>query len=91
MTKSAQGDGYAGLERIYSVEESNDISTNSWKAVPGYQNVVGNGKSAYPKPLTTSKNTIDLRLISRKNLEWLQVSVPHYYWLPSAMVEFRGN
>ena len=44
MTKSAQGDGYAGLERIYSVEESNDISTNSWKAVPGYQNVVGNGQ-----------------------------------------------
>ena len=44
MTKSAQGDGYAGLERIYSVEESNDISKDSWKAVAGYQNVVGNGQ-----------------------------------------------
>ena len=44
MTKSAQGDGYAGLERVYSVEESNDISKDSWKAVPGYQNVVGNGQ-----------------------------------------------
>ena len=44
MTKSAQGDGYAGLERVYSVEESNDISKDSWKAVPEYQNVVGNGQ-----------------------------------------------
>ena len=44
MTKSAQGDGYAGLERVYRVEESNDISKDSWKAVPGYQNVVGNGQ-----------------------------------------------
>ena len=44
MTKSAQGDGYAGLERVYSVEESNDISKDSWIAVSGYQNVVGDGQ-----------------------------------------------
>ena len=44
MTKSAEGDGYAGLERVYSVEESNDITKDSWKAVLGYQNLVGNGQ-----------------------------------------------
>ena len=44
LTKPAQGDGYVGLERVYSVEESNDVSMDSWKAVPGYQNIVGNGQ-----------------------------------------------
>lgn len=67
MTKAAEGDGYAGLERVYSVEESNDISKDSWKGVPEFQNIIGNGqKISLSKPINDAKKYYRLKVNIRE-------------------------
>ena len=44
QTEPATGKGYIGLERVYSLEESDNFSNGSWVSVQGYQNIIGNGQ-----------------------------------------------
>ena len=44
QTEPTTGKGYIGLERVYSLEESSDISKGSWISVQGYQNIIGKGQ-----------------------------------------------
>ena len=67
MTEPAKGEGYAGLERVYTVEESNDISKDSWKTVPEYQNIIGNGQEIIiSKSINTGKKYYRLKVHIRK-------------------------
>lgn len=67
MTKSTKGEGYAGLERVYTVEESNDISKDSWKTVPKYQNIIGNGqKITISESINNGKKYYRLKVHIRK-------------------------
>lgn len=67
ITEPAKGEGYAGLERVYTVEESNDISKDSWKTVPEYQNIIGNGQEIIiSKSINTGKKYYRLKVHIRK-------------------------
>lgn len=44
QTEPAAGKGYIGLERVYSVKKSNDLSKGSWIPVEEYQNIIGEGQ-----------------------------------------------
>ena len=44
QTEPATGKGYIGLERVYSLEKSDDLSKGSWMPVKGYQNIIGKGQ-----------------------------------------------
>ncbi|MBD28312.1 MAG: hypothetical protein CMO38_03580 [Verrucomicrobiaceae bacterium] len=67
LTKAAAGNGYAGLERVYSIEESDNISKDSWKPVQGYQNIIGNGqKISITNPLNDGKKYYRLKIHIRE-------------------------
>ena len=44
QTEPATGKGYIGLERVYSLEKSDDLSKGSWMPVEEYQNIIGEGQ-----------------------------------------------
>ena len=64
QTELAAGKGYIGLERVYSLEESSDISKGSWTPVQGHQNIIGNGQK-----ITIFTNLSDKTKYYRLNVE----------------------
>jgi hypothetical protein len=49
---AADGAGYAGLNRYYSLESSADLASELWTGVPGYTNLLGANQTViYPAPM----------------------------------------
>lgn len=52
VTLRAEGPGYVGLTRIYSLEASSNMAPNSWTGVPGFTNLAGNNQTVtYQSPV----------------------------------------
>ena len=65
--KKTDGDGYSGLERIYSVQESNDATQDSWTTLSSYSEITGNDQDVtISRPLSSSKKYYRLKVQLRE-------------------------
>jgi hypothetical protein len=53
----AEGAGYSGLTRYYSLETATDLGAITWIGVPGYTNLVGNNQTVLYQTLATNPPT----------------------------------
>lgn len=63
---TAAGAGYAGYDRIYTLESTTNLSLGNWRGVPNYTNVLGNNTtityvSNEPDPQTFYRCRLQLR------------------------------
>jgi hypothetical protein len=63
---AAEGPGYTGLTRYYTLETSTDLTSGNWSGVSGYTNLVGNNQVVTYPPLLDptprySRTRIELR------------------------------
>ena len=65
--KKTDGDGYSGLERIYSVQESNDATQDSWTTLSSYSEITANDQDVtILRPLSSYKKYYRLKVQLRE-------------------------
>lgn len=55
--KKAEGTGYTGLSRLYTLESASQATGGSWTAMPGYTDVVGNNQAVLLQAPSTGEAT----------------------------------